>query len=66
MKRIEVILQKVLFYAKRALEFTQDIKELDFYANAEKQYAVCLALLQVGEMVSLLPEDFRLSQPNVP
>ena len=66
MKRIDVILQKVLFYARKASEFTQDIGETEFYANTEKQYAVGLALLQIGEMVSLLPEDFRMSHPDLP
>ena len=45
MKRNDVILQKLLFYARKALEFTQDIEEADFYVNTEKQYAVGLALL---------------------
>lgn len=66
MKSTDVILQKMLAYAKTAREFTRSVTEEEFYANTEKQYAVCLALLQVGEMVSLLPAEFRATHDDIP
>lgn len=66
MKSTKVILQKMLGYANKALEFTDGITETEFQSNLEKQYAVCLALLQVGEMVSMLPDEFISSNPDIP
>ena len=66
MKSVDVILQKMLGYAKLACDFTSDVTERDFYENTEKQYSVCLALLQIGEMVSMLPESFTDEHHGVP
>lgn len=66
MKRNDVILQKMLTYARNAQSFTMGVTRQDFDESIEKQYAICLALLQVGEMVSLLPDSFRNSYPDIP
>ena len=66
MKRDDVILKKLLSYATKAMGFVAAITEQEFIANDEKQYAVCLALLQAGEMASLLTEEFREKHNNVP
>ena len=66
MKSVNVILHKMLGYAKLACDFTSGVTEQDFYENTEKQYSVCLALLQIGEMVSMLPESFTDVHPGIP
>jgi uncharacterized protein with HEPN domain len=66
MKRVDVLLSKMLGYARQVREFIRDTGEDNFYANVEKKYAVCLALLQIGELVTLLPDDFRAANPDVP
>ena len=66
MKSVNVILQKMLTYAKHARDFITGVSEPDFYENTEKQYSVCLALLQIGEMVSLLPESFLDKHQEIP
>jgi uncharacterized protein with HEPN domain len=56
----------MLGYARQVQDFIRDTSEDAFYANTEKKYAVCLALLQIGELVTLLPDDLRAANPDVP
>ena len=65
MKSVSVVLQKMLIYAKHARDFVAGVSEQDFFENIEKQYSVCLALLQIGEMVSMLPDSFLEKHPSV-
>jgi uncharacterized protein with HEPN domain len=66
MKPISIILEKMILYAEKALSFIENTDEKAFLDNEEKQYAVSLAVLQIGELVALLPDDYRESNPAIP
>lgn len=66
MKPTNVILNKMLHYSEKALSFISDIDEQAFLSNEEKQYAISLALLQIGELVALLTDEYRANHPDVP
>ena len=41
--------------------------DLDAFANDEKtKRAVCMTLINIGELVKILSEDFRLTYPDIP
>ena len=66
MKRNDIILGKMLHYSVKALSFVKDTDKQAFLCNDEKQYAVCLALIQIGELVTHLSDEYRESNPNIP
>ena len=66
MKPINVILEKMILYAEKALSFIENTDEEAFFMNEEKQYAVSLAALQIGELVALIPDEYRESNPAIP
>jgi uncharacterized protein with HEPN domain len=66
MTRIRVILQKAFGYGQKATEFMRGMSKDAFLLNEEKQYAVCMALLQLGEMAALIPDSYRDEHPDVP
>jgi uncharacterized protein with HEPN domain len=59
-------LQKGLDYGRKASKFIHGLSKDAFLLDEEKQYAVCMALLQMGEMVALIPDSYRAEHPDVP
>jgi len=66
MRQTENILETILTNCKKVTAFIHDISKESFIADDEKQYAVCMALLQIGEMVALLPDAYKAQHPHTP
>jgi uncharacterized protein with HEPN domain len=66
MNRTDVILNKMIHYADKALSFVENTDKQAFVCNDEKQYAVSLALLQIGELITHLPDEYKDKNPSVP
>lgn len=64
--RDTIILQKVLSEVKIAGEMMQDCTLDAFLANEMLKRAVCMTVINVGELVKNLTEDCRLAHPEVP
>jgi uncharacterized protein with HEPN domain len=66
MKKIETIL---LHIRQDALEIQDFIAGLDgeaFTANLLVRKAVCMSLINIGELVKSLPNEFRDNNPEIP
>lgn len=64
--RDTIILQKVLLEVKIAGEMMQHCTPDAFLANEMLKRAVCMTVINVGELVKNLTEDCRLAHPEVP
>lgn len=64
--RDTVIPQKVLSEVKIAGEMIQGCTLDAFLANEMRKRAVCMTVINVGELVKTLTEECRLSHPEVP
>ena len=64
--RDTIILQKVLSEVKIAGEMMQNCTLDAFLANEMLKRAVCMTVINVGELVKNLTEDCRLAHPEVP
>ncbi len=65
-KWIRPVLQQMLHYCKLAEEFLEQTSLHEFHSDEEKQMAVCMAILQVGEQVRNLPESYKDKHRDVP
>ena len=65
MNQVKGILERILLFCERALGFIHNVPHEAFISNMEKQYAVCMALLQVGEMIGLLPDQYKAQHPRI-
>lgn len=61
-----IILQKVLSEVRIAGEMMQNCTLDAFLANEMLKRAVCMTVINVGELVKNLTEDCRLTHPEVP
>ncbi len=66
MKQIKTVLKKMLAYGQDALSFIEGISEADFSASKINQYAVSLAILQIGELANALPDAYREIHCEIP
>lgn len=64
--RDAIILQKVLSEVRIAAEMMQNCTLDAFLANEMLKRAVCMTVINVGELVKNLTEDCRLTHPEVP
>jgi uncharacterized protein with HEPN domain len=65
-KRNTTILDKI---SKETLVISEMITDFDFelFADDEKtKRAVCMTLINIGELVKLLPIEFRQANPSIP
>jgi uncharacterized protein with HEPN domain len=61
-----IILEKILSEAKMVDELLHGLDEPAFLADETKKRAVCMTLLNIGELVKNLDSGFRLQYENVP
>ena len=60
------ILRHIAEYCGRLLEYTDGIDESSFVIDSLRIDACALGILQIGELVRLLSDDFKASYPSIP
>ncbi|MCL2325422.1 MAG: DUF86 domain-containing protein [Proteobacteria bacterium] len=65
-KRDRIILLKIIEEAAALARMTDGIDESDFLANDEKTRAVCMTLINIGELVKNLSGSFRSDNCQIP
>ena len=65
-KRDRVILAKIIEESSAISRMLTNIDEIAFLANDEKMRAVCMTLINIGELVKNLNDDFRLNHNKIP
>ena len=65
-KRDRTILNKIVHEAAVIAEMLNGIDETVFSGNEEKMRAVCMALINIGELVKNLNREFRLEHKQIP
>ena len=65
-KRDKVLLQKILSEANVIVELIDEF-DCDSFVNDEKcKRAVCMTLINIGEMVKLISTDIKSKNPSIP
>ena len=64
--RERTILRKVVDEAEALGVMLNGVDEAAFLVNEEKTRAVCMTLINIGELVKNLDNDFRSKNPQVP
>ena len=65
-KRDITILRKIIEEAAALAHMLHGIEELTFLVNDEKMRAVCMTLINIGELIKNLDNDFRQEHSQVP
>ena len=65
-KRDRTILVKIVEEAAVLAQMLIDVDETAFLANNEKMRAVCMTLINIGELVKNLNNDFRMEHNQIP
>ena len=65
-KRDEAILKKIIEEAKIITEMITGFDCNTFIADEKTKRAACMALINIGEMVKLLSEQTKQSNPAIP
>ncbi|GHU66456.1 nucleotidyltransferase [Clostridia bacterium] len=60
------ILEKIVYRADRIIRYVTEHTQETFLADEMVQDAVCMNLLNIGELVKQLPIDIRTQYPLVP
>jgi uncharacterized protein with HEPN domain len=65
-KRDKTILQKIISEISVLEKMTTGKNEQNFLADDELMRATCMTLINIGELVKNLSEEFRLSHSDIP
>ena len=65
-KRDKIVLCKIIDETAMISRMLAGTCEVDFLQNEEKQRAVCMTLINIGELVKNLTEDTRKNSPQIP
>jgi uncharacterized protein with HEPN domain len=65
-KRNRVILQKIIEESTTLAKMLDGVDESAFLANEEKMRATCMTLINIGELVKNLTDDFRQNNQLIP
>lgn len=66
MKKIETILRHIKHDALEIQDFIKGLNETEFINNPLVRKAVCMSLINIGELVKSLPDEFRENNPEIP
>jgi uncharacterized protein with HEPN domain len=66
MKKVEIILLHIKQDASEIQDFIQGLNEETFVTNLLVRKAVCMSLINIGELVKTLPSEFRDNNPEIP
>lgn len=64
--RDQAILRKILSEIEIAQQMLADTTQDAFYADEIRKRAVCMTVINIGELVKNLSEALRLSSPEIP
>lgn len=66
--RLKSILEHIVYYCNEIKNsqrrYGYEIK--DFLTDKDYQRSVCMCLIQIGELVRFIPDDFRIEQTSIP
>jgi len=65
-KRDRVILYKISDEAKIIANMLHDVDETAFLKNEEKMRAVCMTLVNIGELIKNMTDEFRNNNRHIP
>lgn len=67
-KKIKGILEHIAYYCSEIKNSQKRYGEKveDFISDRDYQRSVCMCLIQIGELVRLIPEDFRSEHTEIP
>ena len=65
-QRDKAVLQKIVEEAAVLTQILDGVDESAFLANDEKMRATCMTLINIGELIKNLTDDFRKSQQQIP
>jgi uncharacterized protein with HEPN domain len=65
-KRNRAILMKIIDETKALAQMLHGIDKSTFIVNDEKMRAVCMTLINIGELIKNLDDDFRQEHGHVP
>lgn len=65
-ERDKSILAHIVDYCSRLEEFTKDMRYENFEKSELHKDACSLCILQIGELVSILTDEFKAGHPDVP
>jgi uncharacterized protein with HEPN domain len=65
MKKVEIILMHIKEDCTDIKNFIKDINKEQFLQSALIKKAVCMSLINIGELVKTLPKDFCMWQGDV-
>jgi uncharacterized protein with HEPN domain len=60
------ILGKILDESMMLSRLLDGVQQADFLENDEKMRAVCMTLINIGELVKNLKEEVRINHPSIP
>ena len=65
-RRDKTVLQKITEEATAIARMLSGVDESSFLANDEKMRAVCMTLINIGELIKNLNTDFRANHAHIP
>jgi uncharacterized protein with HEPN domain len=65
-ERDKTILRKIIEESSVVAKILHGLDEANFLANDEKQRATTMSLINIGELVKNLNEEFRLKHTQIP
>lgn len=64
--RDETILKKIISEINTAFDMLGETAYSEFYSNEMMKRAVCMTVINIGELVKNLSDEFRAQHKNVP
>jgi uncharacterized protein with HEPN domain len=65
-KRDRIVLRKIIEETTMLKQMLDGINEIEFLANDEKMRAVCMTLINIGELIKNLTDELRQSYRDIP
>ena len=65
-QRNSIILNKIIKETEMLIQMLNGVNKSDFLSNDEKMRATCMTLINIGELVKNLTEDFRKKYNYIP
>jgi uncharacterized protein with HEPN domain len=66
MKKIDTIFCHIRQDALDIKDYIHGLDETEFIGNSMVRKAVCMSLINIGELVKTLPDEFRENYPEIP
>ena len=64
--RDKIILHKIVDEVTIVSQMLDGMDESTFLASEEKMRAICMTVINIGELIKNLTDDFRKNQQNIP